>query len=110
MRFPVFARHANPRVDLPILRKSQSYVFEQVERGLADWVDQNNPKAGIICRELLYFGERTIPLETVGNQFGKLPPREVPGVYFQLPQSEQWRKDHRTVTFMAESEFGAQCG
>ena len=27
----------------------------------------------------------------------RMPPREVPGVYFQEPRSDQWRKDHRTV-------------
>lgn len=26
----------------------------------------------------------------------KLPPMEVPGVYFQEPQSDQWRKEHRS--------------
>jgi len=30
----------------------------------------------------------------------RMPPREVPGVFFQIPQSDQWKRDHRTVTFM----------
>ena len=30
----------------------------------------------------------------------KMPPRDVPGVFFQEPQSAQWQRDHRTVTFM----------
>jgi hypothetical protein len=29
----------------------------------------------------------------------KMPPREVPGVFFQPPQSDQWKIEHRTVTF-----------
>lgn len=29
----------------------------------------------------------------------KLPPREIPGCYFQPPQSDTWRIQHRTVTF-----------
>lgn len=32
----------------------------------------------------------------------KLPPREVPGCYFQPPQSDTWRIDHRTVTFLPQ--------
>ena|ERR1035441_6458078 len=31
----------------------------------------------------------------------KMPPREVPGCWFQLPQSDQWKIDHRTVSFLA---------
>ncbi len=31
-----------------------------------------------------------------------LPPRDVPGVFFQRPQSEAWLLAHRTVTFMAK--------
>ncbi len=30
---------------------------------------------------------------------GKLPPRDVPGVYFQEPQSVRWQIEHRTVVF-----------
>ena len=30
----------------------------------------------------------------------KLPPREVPGCWFQLPQSDTWKREHRTVTFL----------
>jgi hypothetical protein len=31
---------------------------------------------------------------------GTLPPREVPGCWFEMPQSDQWKLDHRKVTFM----------
>lgn len=31
---------------------------------------------------------------------GTLPPGEVPGCYFQLPQSHTWKEQHRTVSFM----------
>lgn len=30
----------------------------------------------------------------------KMPSREVPGVFFELPKSDQWVIAHRTVTFM----------
>jgi hypothetical protein len=29
----------------------------------------------------------------------KMPPREVPGCFFQPPQSDTWKLQHRTVTF-----------
>lgn len=64
MRFPVFARRADPSKDSPILRKSLKYVSEQVESGLAVWVDPLDPAKGIQCREMLYFGEREIPVAT----------------------------------------------
>lgn len=38
-----------------------------------------------------------------------LPPREVPNCYFQLPQSDTWRIQHRTVSFMPSGEVTA-CG
>lgn len=63
MRFPVFARRSNPSIDPPILRKSESYITDQVKSGRADWVDPLDPTKGIICRELLYFGFRPIAPE-----------------------------------------------
>ena len=30
----------------------------------------------------------------------KMPPREIPNCYFQLPQSDTWRIDHRSVSFL----------
>lgn len=33
----------------------------------------------------------------------KLPPREVPNCYFQLPKSDTWRLAHRTVVIPARS-------
>ena len=65
MKFPVFARRSNPAVDRPILRKSKSYVEEQVGRGVAEWVDETNPKRGIICCEMLASGK---VLETVSAE------------------------------------------
>ena len=65
MRIPVFARRANPSADRPILRKSISYASLQVDSGKADWIDRAHPEKGIICREMLYFGRRALPVETV---------------------------------------------
>lgn len=63
MRIPVFARRANPAVDRPIQRKSKFYADGEVAAGRADYIDPANPVKGIICRELLYFGERKLQAE-----------------------------------------------
>lgn len=87
MRIPVFARRANPSIDRPILKKSFSYVTDQVNAGRADWIDRLKPQRGIICREMLYFGERhefveTIaPIKIVGWGSG-----EIPGLRFVGPK------------------------
>lgn len=31
----------------------------------------------------------------------KMPPRDVPGCFFEEPQSDTWQLEHKTVTFMA---------
>lgn len=91
MRFPVFARRSNPRIDSPILRKSKSYVTDQVNHGLADWVDLRDFSKGIVAREMLYFGERPQKVETA-DLSKCLPPVELPGVRFILP-IEQARRE-----------------
>ena len=53
MRIPVFARRSNPAIDRPIIRKSVSYAEAQVSDRLADWVDVNDKRRGIIAREYL---------------------------------------------------------
>jgi hypothetical protein len=53
MRVPVFARGSNPAIDRPIVRKSVFYAFEQVENFLADWIDPDDHRKGIIAREFL---------------------------------------------------------
>lgn len=65
MRIPVFARGANPRVDRPFLKKSESYAEGEVLAGHADWLDPDDHTKGILCRELLYFGPRPTRVETV---------------------------------------------
>lgn len=71
MRIPVYARRANPAYDRPILKKSLAYVTEQVESGRAAWVNPLDPAKGIKCREVLYFGEREVRVETV--DLGEFP-------------------------------------
>ena len=53
MRIPVFARRSNPAVDRPIIRKSLSYAETQIADRLADWVDVNDKRQGIVAREYL---------------------------------------------------------
>jgi hypothetical protein len=80
MRIPVFARGANPSVDRPILRKSESYCCLQVAEGRADWLDAAAHAKGIICRELLYFGPRAIPIGPADLK--RVDFAEIPGVRF----------------------------
>lgn len=98
MRIPVFARRSNPAVDRPILRKSLKYVTEQIESGRANWVDPSDPAKGIVCREMLYFGEREIPVETVSC--GTLPV-ELPGIKFVPPLS--YRQTHPSPAGIREN-------
>lgn len=46
------------------------------------------------------------PVDTTPRAAGTCPPREVPNCYFQLPQSDAWRRAHRTVTFMQNVPCG----
>ena len=41
-----------------------------------------------------------MPIEIRRYVPAKMPPREIPGVFFQEPQSDTWKREHRTVTFM----------
>lgn len=95
MRFPVFARGANPRIDRPILRKSKDYVESQVAMARAQWVDESNHSKGIVCRELLYFGPPSDLHFQPRAETGKLPMLEIPGVIFREPQSAEWQRDHK---------------
>lgn len=86
MRIPVFARRSNPSVDRPFLKKSLFYVTEQVNAGRADWVDPARPEKGIICRELLYFGEPAQRVETVAISKLGFTTGEIPGLRWVGPK------------------------
>lgn len=83
MRIPVFARGSNPAIDRRILVKSRFYAETEVAEGRADWVDYNDPRKGIVCRELLHFGTREIKAETVEVNWAELP-----GIKFVPPKME----------------------
>lgn len=89
MRIPVFARRSNPAIDKPILRKNLSYAEEQVDSGLAEWVDPLDRSRGVIAREMLYFGEKALPLQTVSvsDKFPSLTGGEIPGLKFVAPRT-----------------------
>jgi hypothetical protein len=87
MRIPVFGRGANPRIDPPILRKSESYAALQVAAGRADWISPDDHSQGILCRELIYFGPRAIQVETVSMSY--LCSGELPGIRFIPPRTEK---------------------
>jgi hypothetical protein len=86
MRIPVFARRSNPAIDRPFLKKSLFYTTEQVAAGRADWVDPAHPEKGIICRELLYFGERPQRVETIAISKIGFTTGEIPGLRWVGPK------------------------
>jgi hypothetical protein len=87
MRFPVFARRANPAIDLPIVRKKSTYLELQVREGLADWVDPCDPAKGIIAREYLPSGKAQAP-DPVAVESLNMPRAELPGVRYVPPASD----------------------
>lgn len=107
MRFPIFARRANPSIDAPILRKSKSYVEAQVADYLAQWVDPNDKTKGIICRELLNFGPpKALPQQTSAS----LPPVELPGIHFEEPKSAKLGRRNPIVRLVSLVELGEAVG
>ena len=92
MRIPVFARRSNPAIDPPIIRKSVSYAEAQVSDRLADWVDVNDKRRGIIAREYL---PRTgdVILAQEPESLSPICGAEIPGIKFQEPLSALWRRD-----------------
>lgn len=98
MRIPVFARGANPRVERPILKKSKSYCDQQVMLGIADYIDPTDPSKGMLCRELLYFGEREFKAETVDPTKLNLAALEVGNARFRAPSSADWQEVHALPT------------
>ena len=82
MKFPVFSRRSNPAVDRPIVRKSRSYVEDQIARKRAVWVDPSDARKGIVCCEMLFFGNRPLPTPPSRPDYF---PAELPGLRFQQP-------------------------
>ena len=78
----MYPRRGDPAVDRPILRKSKAYIDQQVAAGLAEYVDQRDPRKGIICREMLFFGSRPLPDSPARPDYF---PAELPGLRFQQP-------------------------
>jgi hypothetical protein len=85
MRIPVYRRGADPRLEVPLMRKSRFYAEQQVREGLADWVDYGDPRKGIICREMLRFGPREMPV-VISRSLQILPASEVHGTKYVGPQ------------------------
>lgn len=87
MRIPVFARGANPRVDRFLQKKSLSYCLDEVLHGRADWIDPNEMRKGIICRQRLYIGQTgviaAVVAQTVNPQ--SYDWQEIPGVRWRRP-------------------------
>lgn len=87
------------------LKKSAALTL--VRRSIADW---HVFMVSIKMRPLLQYRVSSTPLSpAIPKNYipEKLPPRDVPGVFFRPPQSDTWKIAHRTVTFMPR-ECGAR--
>ena len=94
MRFPVFARRSNPAIDPPIVRKSFAYCEQQVLDGLAEWINPELPKLGILAKELL---PRDTPLFAPEPLNPALPPSEIPGLKFDDPEKSAEKLAERAL-------------
>jgi hypothetical protein len=94
MKFPVFAKGAEPSIDRRIQRKSMSYITEEVGKGRADWVDCGDRRKGIICREMLHLGFKPLAPEPEKRLYG-LAPSEVSGLAMRVVLTEAGRDVQR---------------
>ncbi len=84
-----------------------NYLEEQVRTGVADWVDPADPRQGIIAREMLHFGEKALPVETISvSKFAKgLPPLEAHGTRFDDPMIDTTRRQDRLCLVVRASAY-----
>ena len=113
MRVSVFPRGANPRIDRPNQRKSLAYATEEVECGRADWVNPQDHSQGILCRAILYGGERLVPAAPEAlkklSRRNALPPLEVSQTQYDDPvKSSETRQDRHCLIVRAEA-FARLC-
>jgi hypothetical protein len=115
MRVRVFSRGSNPAIDRPIQRKSLSYAAEEVEAGRADWVNRDDLTQGILCRAILYSGERLVTaapesLEKLARPRAcPLPRLEVELTRFDDPEKRRYVREERNrlvITARAIAYFG----
>jgi hypothetical protein len=115
MRVSVFSRGSNPAIDRRIQRKSLQYATEEVATGRADWVNPNDPSEGILCRAILYSGERLVTaapealVKLARPRRCPLPPLEVELTHFDDPEKSQSKRDERmrlVVSARAIAYFG----
>lgn len=112
MRIPVFCRGANPGIDRPNQRKSESYGAAEVEAGRADWVDSKNHALGILCREFLYNGQTLEPAQS--DQLKRLsrsslPPLEVGNAQFDDPEQDFVKRQARVCLIVRARAFARYC-
>ena len=109
----MFPRGANPRVDRPNQRKSMSYAAEEVAAGRADWVDQADHSQGILCRAILYSGERLVAAapESLSrlSYRNALPPLEVLDTQFDDPQKSSVKQQDRYELLVRAEAYARFC-
>jgi len=104
MSIRVFHSDLNPEVDRFSYRVSNSSASDSVDRGEGRLLQLGDGST------ILQLYRRRASVQDMWDErlseclpaakAVKLPPREIPGVFFRPPQSDRWRMEHRTVTFM----------
>ncbi len=69
MRIPIFAKHSNPQIDRPILRKKLAYIQLQLARGEVYAINPDNLSLGVICRGIHSLREVNTELFAAGSGF-----------------------------------------
>jgi len=109
MEFSVFTRTQNPAADPAPHRGTRTIVSLVLQAGLAIRVGQNAIRLTTDSpwREVK-LAARTGGWIVAKSSYipDKMPPREVPGCWYQLPQSPTWREQHRRVSFLEAQECG----
>ncbi len=103
MDFCVFLHEQDHNLESAKHRGTRTVVALVIAAGLARRVGQNAVKLNVSdsWKEVKRSAREGRRLRTRFVYIPeKMPPRDVPGVVFQPPQSESWRLAHRTVTFM----------
>lgn len=71
-----------------------------LRRNLAERLDYNLIRMRALRQETIILSAAQLQACRPNYIPVKMPPREVNGTWFQMPQSDQWKIQHRTVKFM----------
>jgi hypothetical protein len=100
MSLRVYHADTNPRIDPFSFRQSNNRAAELVARGEGRYITLSDGRQAVQlyrCRATRdnSWIERIETL--IGTNSGKMPPLEVPGVFFRPPESTTWKLAHRVT-------------